>query len=168
MESDVTGGPEAFEELAGLLNYPMFVVTVAHDGEKSGCLVGFASQTSINPPRFVVGLSKKNHTFALAESAQHLGVHVLSREHLELARLFGTETGDSTDKFSRCDWHLGTHGVPILDHAPAWFIGQVCGRFDVGDHVAHVLEPIDGSTAATVGELVSFADVRDLEPGHDA
>ena len=56
-------GTEAFEKLVALLNYPMFVVTTGVGGTAAGCLVGFASQVSIHPPRFLVGLSTKNHTF---------------------------------------------------------------------------------------------------------
>ena len=44
-------GVEAFEKLVALLNYPMFVVTTQSGGVAAGCLVGFASQASIHPPR---------------------------------------------------------------------------------------------------------------------
>ena len=46
---------EAFEKLVSLLDYPMFVVTTRAGDESAGCLVGFASQVSIRPPRFLVG-----------------------------------------------------------------------------------------------------------------
>ena len=51
----LTGGgglDDAFEKLVDLLDYPMFVVTAHAEGVAAGCLVGFASQTSIHPPRF--------------------------------------------------------------------------------------------------------------------
>jgi flavin reductase (DIM6/NTAB) family NADH-FMN oxidoreductase RutF len=48
---------EAFEKLVSLLDYPMFVVTTRAGDESAGCLVGFATQVSIRPPRFIVGLS---------------------------------------------------------------------------------------------------------------
>src|SRR4051794_41781759 len=53
----------AVHELIDELDYPMFIVTVAAGGERAGCLVGFATQCSINPPRFLVCLSDKNRTF---------------------------------------------------------------------------------------------------------
>lgn len=43
---------DAFDEITAAINYPMFVVTTRHRAERSGCLVGFATQTSIDPPRF--------------------------------------------------------------------------------------------------------------------
>ncbi|CAJ1587010.1 flavin reductase family protein [[Mycobacterium] wendilense] len=146
----------------------MFVVTTLAAGQRSGCLVGFATQTSINPPKFLVGLSRKNATYRLATEASHLAVHLVAREHLALAELFGTETGDRTDKFARCQWRDGPAGLPILEDAAAWFVGEIVERFDVGDHVGHLLQPIAGEAPDGLQDWVTFADVRDLEPGHDA
>lgn len=159
---------QAFEKLVSLLDYPMFVVTTRTGDESAGCLVGFASQVSIGPPRFLVGLSKRNHTYRSAKGAGHLAVHLIERQHCELARLFGGETGDETDKFARCAWHFGPHGLPILDDAAGWFAGVVLSRYDMGDHVGFLLEPVDGSAPDEFGQLVTFSDVGDLDPGHEA
>jgi len=159
---------EAFEKLVSMLDYPMYVVTTAADGERAGCLVGFTSQVSIGPPRFLVGLSERNHTFRVAQRATHLAVHLLPRRHSELARLFGSETGDRTDKFARCAWREGPHGLPILDDAAGWFVGEVLSRDDLGDHIGFLLKPVDGHAPQKFDQLVTFADVRDLEPGHEA
>jgi flavin reductase (DIM6/NTAB) family NADH-FMN oxidoreductase RutF len=132
----------------GLLNYPMFVVTTQVDGVAAGCLVGFASQASIHPPRFLVGLSTKNHTFRVAANATHLAVHLFDREHLDVVELFG--------------------GIPILDDAAAWFVRKILDRFSLGDHVGHLLEPVDGDPPHELERWVSFGDVRDLRPGHEA
>jgi flavin reductase (DIM6/NTAB) family NADH-FMN oxidoreductase RutF len=159
---------EAFDNLVSLLDYPMFVVTTRVDDESAGCLVGFTSQTSIHPPRFLVGLSKRNRTYRVAKGASHLAVHLLERRHRDLARLFGSETGDRTDKFAQCSWHLDPHGLPILDDAAGWFVGSVLSRYDLGDHVGHLLEPVGGNAPDKFEQLVTFSDVRDLEPGHEA
>ncbi len=58
---------EAFEKLVSMLDYPMYVVTTACGDQRAGCLVGFTSQVSIGPPRFLVGLSEKNHTYRVAQ-----------------------------------------------------------------------------------------------------
>ncbi|WP_199178310.1 flavin reductase family protein [Mycobacterium hubeiense] len=145
----------------------MYVVTTSAGGQSAGCLVGFASQVSIDPPRFLVALSKRNHTFRVAQDARHLAVHLIPQGDRELAELFGSQTGDEIDKFSRCSWRAGPHGLPILSDAAAWFAGVVLDRVDVGDHVAHVLEPVDAD-APDDFDFVSFTDVSDLDPGHDA
>ncbi|MGK2866229.1 MAG: flavin reductase family protein [Mycobacterium sp.] len=146
----------------------MFVVTVQSGGETSGCLVGFASQTSINPPRFLVGLSKRNRTFRVAADASHLAVHVFDREHLDIPTLFGSRTGDSFDKFAHCAWRPGPEETPILDDAAGWFVGKILDRHALGDHAGYLLEPVAGESPESGRTLVSFADVRDLAPGKPA
>jgi flavin reductase (DIM6/NTAB) family NADH-FMN oxidoreductase RutF len=161
-------GDEFFDRLVGMLDYTMFVVTTQADDDPSGCLVGFATQTSIRPPRFLAGLSRKNHTCGVAARSDYLAVHVVERRHIGLARLFGGETGDQVDKFDRCSWHTGPQGMPILDDAVAWFVGKTLDRIDLGDHIGYLLEPATGEAAGSADDLVSFADVADLEPGHEA
>lgn len=147
----------------------MFIVTTAADGRRAGCLVGFATQASIDPPRFLVGLSDKNHTYRVATRAQRLVVHALGRERLDLARLFGERTGDETDKFAARAWHADGHGLPVLDDAAGWFSGPILDRRPMGDHVGFLVEPDDGAVRAdTRGRLLSFADVGELNPGHGA
>lgn len=158
----------AFDQVVALLDYPMFVVTTRVGEDRAGCLVGFASQMSIDPARFLVGLSKRNHTYRTASrGATHLAVHMLYREHRDVARLFGGESGDDVDKFARCSWQDGPAGLPVLADASAWFVGRVVARFDLGDHVGHLIEPVDACVASTPGDLVSYADVKDLRPGHE-
>ncbi len=161
-------GDESFDRLVSILNYTMFVVTTQAGGHPSGCLVGFATQTSLAPQRFLVGLSRRNHTFKVARQSNHLAVHIVARSNVEVARLFGSQTGDNVDKFKQCSWHSGPAGMPILDDAAAWFVGKTLSRIDVGDHMAYLLEPIAAHISDDSGELVVFSDVVDLEPGHDA
>jgi flavin reductase (DIM6/NTAB) family NADH-FMN oxidoreductase RutF len=156
-----------FERLVADLDYPMYVVTAAVDGERAGCLVGFATQASIDPPRLVVLVSKANETFHVASKAEVLGVHYLGADNKDLATLFGEESGDWTDKFSRCEWQEGRGGVPVLLGVRGWVAGRVLERLDAGDHVAHLLEPIDVGVAHA-GPPLTLRQVRDLDPGHPA
>jgi flavin reductase (DIM6/NTAB) family NADH-FMN oxidoreductase RutF len=149
------------------LDYPMVIVTAVAGGERSGCLVGFASQASLDPLRLMVWISKSNHTAGIAGRSQALGVHFPSRAQGDLAALFGSETGDRTDKFSRCRWHEGPLGVPVLDDCRRWLVGTVLRRDDTGDHVGHLVEPIAAATGPWEGQL-GFQAVRDLDPGHPA
>lgn len=157
-----------WDAVSDLLDYPMFIATTSSHGDRAGCLVGFATQASINPPRFIVGLSDKNFTYRVAERAERLAVHVLSDEQRPLAELFGETTGDDTDKFTRCAWHEGPDGVPVLTEAIAWFSGPILSRHRVGDHVVFLLELDAAEVRRTNESLLTFAAVRDLQPGHDA
>ena len=157
-----------YSDVTEVLDYPMFVVTTAYDGHAAGCLVGFATQASIDPPRFLVGLSNKNHTHRVALDAARLVVHVLDAESKELARLFGETTGDDIDKFTQCSWHPGADGIPVLDEAPAWFSGTVGDRMSAGDHTAFLIDIDLAEVRRQPSRLLRLSDVADLDPGHEA
>jgi flavin reductase (DIM6/NTAB) family NADH-FMN oxidoreductase RutF len=161
-------GDDPFDQLVDMLDNTMYVVTTQADGEPSGCLVGFATQASIHPARFIAGVSKANHTCRIAARSDFLAVHVVQRRRLDLARLFGGETGDEVNKFDRCSWHTGPEGMPILDDAAAWFVGKTLERIDLGDHVGYLLDPVAGAIRDPSNDLVSSKDVADMTPGHEA
>jgi flavin reductase (DIM6/NTAB) family NADH-FMN oxidoreductase RutF len=154
--------------LVSHLDNPMFIVTVATEHTRAGCLVGFATQCSIHPPRWYVGISKLNRTFDIAEGANLVVVHALGAANGGLARLFGEQTGDEIDKFSRCQWQPGPDGrTPVLNECPRWFAGEVVDRFDPGDHLGLVLAPV-ASVCRDHGRQLGFQDLGDLVPGHPA
>ena len=163
----MSGLDETFADLTGSLDYPMLVVTTAHEHERAGCLIGFATQCSIDPPRFLVCLSENNRTRRLAERSAALAVHLLPRYAIALARLFGAQTGDEIDKFARCSWHDGPRGQPILDECGSWFVGTIIDRRSLGDHVEFVLDPTDARHDDHTSHL-QFSHARHLNPGHPA
>ncbi len=146
---------------------PMWILTVSTGEERSGCLVGFATQASIEPPRFLICVSRLNHTFGPAMRAAHVAVHAApapDADDEDLAALFGEETGDEVDKFSRCTWHDGPEGQPVLDGCEGWFVGQVIDRHDFGDHVGLLLDPV--AEAGSFEDTLRFEEAKDLEAGH--
>ena len=160
-------GAEAFQSLVARLDQPMFIVTTVGGGERSGCLVGFATQTSIHPLRFLACISDKNHTFRVAQAAEALAVHLVPEEREDIAELFGGETGDQEDKFAQADWHEGPAGLPILDACPTWFAGWILERLPLGDHMGHLLDPFDGADGGTEHAL-GFSAAKHIHPGHEA
>ena len=162
---------EAADDLApflDLIDYAYFVVTVrAPDAEMSGCLAGFATQRSIDPPNFLVCISKVNHTLGVAERASGMGLHLLGEDQVDVARLFGEETGDLVDKFASVDWRLGSTGAPLLVETAVSMEGQILGHFSVGDHEAFVMRGVRAVAGEHAG-LLTFRSAPKLHPGHPA
>jgi flavin reductase (DIM6/NTAB) family NADH-FMN oxidoreductase RutF len=164
---DVGLTKDEFATFVAGLDYPMFVVTAAADGRRAGCLVGFTTQASIDPPRLLVCLSERNHTFEVAQRAQFLGVHVVEPGQHWLAELFGGTSGDEVDKFARCAWFSGPEGLPLLQECPRRLVGRVLERHPLGDHVGFLLQPLsehDGHPE----QALTYQQVRDVEAGHPA
>jgi flavin reductase (DIM6/NTAB) family NADH-FMN oxidoreductase RutF len=163
----MAGEQHGFVELAREVDYVMYVVTAAAGDERAGCLVGFTTQTSIHPARFLVCLSRRNHTYRVACRTEILAVHLVGADQTELAELFGGETGDEVDKFARCAWRPGVEGVPLLEALPDWFAGRVLDRVDLGDHVGFLLEPVAGQAGRGPRPL-TFHRARRIQAGHPA
>jgi flavin reductase (DIM6/NTAB) family NADH-FMN oxidoreductase RutF len=162
---------ESARDLAAFMDrvdYPLYVVTVrSADGEMSGCLAGFVTQCSIDPPNFLVCISKANHTLGVAECSPGMGLHLLGEDQMDLARLFGAETGDQVDKFAAVDWRLGSSGAPLLVDTAVSMEGDLLGHFSVGDHVAFLMRGVR-SVAGGHGGLLTYRSAPPLRPGHPA
>ena len=131
-----------FQRFVGGLDYPLFVVTTADDDERDGCIVGFTTQCSIDPPLFLVCLSEKNRTWRIAQNAEALGVHLVPNDRHDLAELFGGETADERDKLAEVEWTEGPGGVPLVSELTTRFVGEIVGREDYGgDHSGSSCRP---------------------------
>jgi flavin reductase (DIM6/NTAB) family NADH-FMN oxidoreductase RutF len=146
----------------------VYIVTaVAADGRRAGCLIGFATQCSIKPPRFLACISTQNRTFDVVTQADTVIVHLLGRGQMPLAELFGGETGDEVDKFELCEWSEGPGGVPVLSGVVGWFAGRVLDRHDLGDHVGLWLDVAEAQDDGGDPDL-GFQAAKHIHPGHPA
>ena len=133
---------------------------------KGGRLAGFVTQCSIDPPNFLICVSKVNHTLAVAEHSPGMGLHLLGEDQVDLARLFGEETGDVVDKFASVDWRLGSTGAPLLVDAGSEHGGpgprSLLGRRSRG--VPHSSGPRGRRRAARVTHLPGRATAQSWPP----
>jgi flavin reductase (DIM6/NTAB) family NADH-FMN oxidoreductase RutF len=156
----------AFSTIMNSLDAPLIVVTASDGTERAGCLVGFHVQSSIEPARFCVWLSKANHTYRIALRATHLGIHFLTAGDLPLAEHFGTLTGDDRDKFIDVDVDTGTGEVPVLRACPNRLIVKRTVLIDEGgDHVCMAAEVLSAHSGGSF-EPLRLSQASHLEPGH--
>jgi flavin reductase (DIM6/NTAB) family NADH-FMN oxidoreductase RutF len=160
---------DAARDLAPFLervDYPYYVLTVrTSDEEMSGCLAGFVTQCSIDPPNFVACISRLNHTLDVAVRSSAMGLHLLGEHQLDMARLFGEETGDEVDKFAVVDWRIGTTGAPLLADVSVALEGKILGHFSVGDHEAFLVRALRAVGGPGSG-LLTHRTSPELHPGH--
>ncbi len=150
------------------VDYPYYVVTVrSPDADMSGCLVGFITQCSIEPPNFLVCISKVNRTLAVADRSTCMGLHLLGADQVDLARLFGEQSGDLVDKFASVDWRLGATGAPLLVDSAVTVESRILGHFPVGDHEAFLVQGVR-SVLGDHGGILMHRSAPPLQPGHPA
>jgi flavin reductase (DIM6/NTAB) family NADH-FMN oxidoreductase RutF len=158
---------DEIDRWVGEIDYPMYIVTTAVRGTRAGCLIGFATQCSIDPIRFLVCLSDKNRTYRVAQDADVLAMHLVPADGDDLVARFGSQTGDDVDKFAGIAWREGPGGVPLLDDCPNWLAGRVLDRFAAGDHCAFLVEPIAAGASSDPSQY-DFHRAKRFEPGHEA
>ena len=119
---------EGFAEVMGSLDTPMAIVTtVSLDGRtRAGCLVGFHCQCSIDPPRYVVWLSKANHTYRVGSLGGAVRGALARRGRRRPRRALRHVTGNEVDKFADVPWADGGDGLPVLE--------RVANRLVAGRH----------------------------------
>lgn len=160
---------DAYQRVIEPVDPVAVIVTCASGGARAGCLVTFSAPCSIEPPRYAVWLSHRNHTYRVALLADELIVHMLTRAELPLAELFGGVTGMYEDKFARVPWR-DCGGAPLLEASGGWLRGRILSRVPGrketgGDHTCFVLAPAAAGTGSGNGGPLRLSDVRHIRPG---
>jgi flavin reductase (DIM6/NTAB) family NADH-FMN oxidoreductase RutF len=56
----------------------------------------------------------------------------------------------------------------VLEDCWGWIAGRILDRLDAGDHVAFLLDPVDGARHRPAERNLGFQGVKDMAPGHEA
>jgi flavin reductase (DIM6/NTAB) family NADH-FMN oxidoreductase RutF len=157
-----------FDRIVATVDGPMIVVTTASQEHVAGCLVGFHTQSSIDPRRYTLWLSKANHTYRVGLRASAFALHFLDSADLDLAERFGTTTGERADKFAGLAWTEGLGGAPLLERCPNRVEAERVAILDDGsDHVCVTTSPIRASGDGKFTAL-RLSAVAHLQASHDS
>jgi flavin reductase (DIM6/NTAB) family NADH-FMN oxidoreductase RutF len=122
----------------------------------------------VEPNSLSVWLSKADLTFRVATVADVFAVHFPAQDDIDLARIFGTLSGDDVDKFDLCAWHPGPDDVPVLDGCAQHVVGRKRALLQTtDDHACLVLDPIEATFSGPF-EPLRLSDVVHFHPGHEA
>lgn len=164
---------EPFDQLMASVDPAMIVVTTVAENEPAGCLVGFHAQSGISPERYCLWLSKANHTYRTGLRATHFAVHFLTEADLPVAEWFGTQSGESTDKFAgrgldKPEVDTDEYGLPLLRECPNRFVlERIAILDDGGDHVC-ITSRVLSARAGEPFTPLRLSDVTHLEPGRSS
>ena len=159
---------DRFADMEARFDPPLVIVTTAALGTRAGCVVGFHGQSSIDPVRYAVWISKANYTYRVALLAGHLAVHRLDGRHRRLAQAFGGSTGDEVDKFAGVRHEDGPFGVPLLTDCDDRFVLERVSMWDDGgDHVCFIGAPVHVDLGTHGSAALRVSDAHDIEAGHD-
>ena len=127
--------------------------------------MGFATEVSISPARFLACISRLNATFPVANSADRLAVHAVTETQRDLAELFLRRDRRRCRQVQslRVDGRGRRHADPdgVSDLVP----GRIVERIDLGDHVGFVLHPESWHDGGAITQL-TVRELDEIVPGH--
>jgi 3-hydroxy-9,10-secoandrosta-1,3,5(10)-triene-9,17-dione monooxygenase reductase component len=128
----ITVRPDQFRDACSRLPSAVCVVTGADDDGPYGATASSVCSLSLDPLLLLVCLDNRSRTLARLLSRGVFAINALSERDAAQAARFATRTS-GTDKFAGVRHRL-VHGVPVFEHALAWFTCDVHRTHDGGDH----------------------------------
>jgi flavin reductase (DIM6/NTAB) family NADH-FMN oxidoreductase RutF len=128
------------------------IVTMAGQRGPVGFTATSVASLSESPPLLALALSVRSSIAPTLRAAQTLLVHLLSRDHQELAARFATPGADRFAAPTR--WRPLTTGEPLLLDATTWLRCRIRERTATGDHWLVIAEILESRVDVTAEPLV--------------
>jgi flavin reductase (DIM6/NTAB) family NADH-FMN oxidoreductase RutF len=145
------------------LSAGVYVIGVADGERRNAFTAAWLSQVSFDPLLLALSVNPEHASWPLLLAGGGFLVNVLSREQLDLARHFGTQSARTKDKLAGIRWRPGPSGAPILDGALAWLDCRLAQRVPAGDHEIILVRPIAGEILRPDATPLLYADTGDLD-----
>jgi flavin reductase (DIM6/NTAB) family NADH-FMN oxidoreductase RutF len=146
------------DELRAVLRRQASTVTVitAAGSPPVGFTATSFTSVSLRPPLVLFCLNLESSSWPVFAVADHVAVHMLSRDQHALARRFAAS---GVDRFAPPTvWTRGPRGVPILDGVAACLLCEVVECRPAGDHAVVLARPVLGDMDPTNPEPLLYHD----------
>ena len=153
-------------EIAALfrrLSVGVYVVGVAHGGQRDAFTAAWVMPASFDPLLLVLSLNPQNASAPLMHASRAFTVSVLKKGQNELARRFGTRSGRDHDKLAGVRWEPGRGGAPVLSEALAYFDCEMTESFGAGDHELIVARVVGGRILDAEAVPLLYAETGDMD-----
>ncbi|WP_254510745.1 flavin reductase family protein [Anatilimnocola floriformis] len=150
---------EQIDSLLKLVDREIWLITAAHNGQRSGLTATWVSQVSLDRERPVLlaGLSPRNFTTELVEQSGLLVAHLVTTDLLPLVYRFAASSGRNGDKLADVRLLDNGENLPVIAAARAWLICRVFRKLSAGDRVffwADVIQSGQQSLAESAAPLL--------------
>ncbi len=127
------------------------VTSLAPDGSPVGFTATSLASLSAVPPMATFNMARIASAWPAMTIGNRVVIHTLgprSRHHA--VRM----AGDHALRFSSTDWHVGPHGLPLLDDATAWMVGRIEEVHEIHANAVVVVRIEDGRLGEPDAPLV--------------
>lgn len=130
--------PEALRSILRLWASGVTVVTCQHAEVLHGMTVSAFAAVSLEPPQVSVNIERRTRTHRLMAEAGSFAVCILAAGQESLARRFGGELPDDSDRFAGLVYERGELGHPILKGCLTALECRIVGAHLAGTHTVFV------------------------------
>jgi len=119
----------------------VFVISIDSENKPNGMIAGWNMKCSIDPPLIAVSLSKRGNTHKLIHKSEEFVIAVPNERLKEEVSFFGSNHGDSVDKFKETNLATTTAKytkTPLISEATINFECKLHKEVDSGDHVIFI------------------------------
>jgi flavin reductase (DIM6/NTAB) family NADH-FMN oxidoreductase RutF len=128
----------AFRAACGKFSTGVTIVTaLGPDRSPHGMTVNSFTSVSLDPPLVLVCIDRKATILPKLESAEFIGINVLSEDQRDLSAQFARR---GTDRFEAVPWFPGEFGVPLIEGVLAYYECAVSKILDGGDHLIFIAQ----------------------------
>jgi flavin reductase (DIM6/NTAB) family NADH-FMN oxidoreductase RutF len=106
-------------------------------GNPFGLTANAFASLSLEPPLVLVCVDKAAQCYSCFAGSGHFAVNVLAEHQEDVSRRFATK---GVSKFEGLPWHVGGHGLALIDGALGHIECRVAYSYDGGDHTIYVGE----------------------------
>jgi flavin reductase (DIM6/NTAB) family NADH-FMN oxidoreductase RutF len=121
---------------------PMTIITVGN-GKRNGFTASLVSMVSSfsDPPLLMVSVWKSNFSCGLIKEQKEFAINTISKDQIELAKLFGSKSGRDLDKFKETGvetFPASKIKAPLIKESPVSLECKVIKQIDTGDCVTFI------------------------------
>lgn len=146
----------AYRELIGHFATGVTIITTAVDGRFHGMTANAVTSVSLDPLMLLVCVDLDAHCHSHLTAAGHFGVNILNADQQEVAETFARRAEPEVDQLRGVPFHIGDHGIPLLDRCLGQLECRVSERLPGGDHDIFLGEVLGGQLLDSTKPLLFY------------
>jgi 3-hydroxy-9,10-secoandrosta-1,3,5(10)-triene-9,17-dione monooxygenase reductase component len=146
---------ESLGRALGMIPSGIFVVTAAHNSQRSAYVGSWIQQAAFEPPAITIAMNKQRPLLTLLKPGGGIGVNILGRRQAPLYARFEKGFSLGEDPFTGVAIDTAVTGAPLLCEAFAYLDCRIQTMLDAGDHMVILAEVLAGAVRQS-GEPMTY------------
>ena len=143
------------------LTQGVYVIGVAHGGERNAFTAAWVMQVSFDPLLLCLSINPDHSSYRLLQESGAFSVNVLKQGQLDVAARFGDPKREGG--LADAEWMSAELGLPVLRDGLGWFACEASHECPAGDHAIVVGKVIGGEVMDAKAAPLAYRDTGDMD-----